>query len=70
MFWKNFECEICKQAYPYLFKVEDNKVYKLVDIQLPTAVSQNGGHYLVMESLPLEKNSSRTIHVLGFTPEK
>ncbi len=24
----------------------------------------------MMESLPLEKNSSRNIHVLGFTPEK
>lgn len=23
-----------------------------------------------MESLPLEKNSSRTIHILGFSPEK
>jgi pSer/pThr/pTyr-binding forkhead associated (FHA) protein len=23
-----------------------------------------------MESLPLEKNSSRTIHILGFTPDK
>jgi len=22
MYWKTFECEICKQAYPYLFKVE------------------------------------------------
>lgn len=31
MYWKTFECEICKFAYPYLFKVQ-NKVYKLVDI--------------------------------------
>lgn len=31
MYWKTFECEICKFAYPYLFKV-DQKVYKLVDI--------------------------------------
>ena len=31
MYWKTFECEICKFAYPYLFKV-DTKVYKLVDI--------------------------------------
>jgi len=70
MFWKTFECEICKQAYPYLFKVGNCKVYKLVDIQLPAAVALQGGHYLVMESLPLEKNSSRTIHILGFTPDK
>ncbi len=70
MFWKTFECEICKQAYPYLFKVDNCKVYKLVDIVLPAAVALQGGHYLVLESLPLEKNSSRTIHFLGFTPDK
>lgn len=31
MYWKTFECEICKTAYPYLFKV-DKTIYKLVDI--------------------------------------
>lgn len=31
MYWKTFECEICKQPYPYLFKV-GNRNYKLVDI--------------------------------------
>jgi len=47
-----------------LFKV-DNNVYKIVDIQRPSS-----GHFMVMESLPLEKNTSRTIHVLSFTSEK
>lgn len=65
MYWKTFECEICKQAYPYLFKVGP-RVYKLIDIQLP----KSAAHFMVMESLPLEKNTSRTIHVLGFSPEK
>jgi hypothetical protein len=65
MFWKTFECEICKQAYPYLFKVE-NRVYKLIDIQMP----RNSNYFMVMESLPLEKNTSRTIHVLGFSTDK
>jgi pSer/pThr/pTyr-binding forkhead associated (FHA) protein len=64
IYWKTFECEICKYAYPYLFKVE-NLVYKLVDIQKPKS-----GHFIVLESLPLEKNTSRTIHVLNFSPEK
>ena len=64
LYWKTFECEICKQAYPYLFKV-DNQIYKLVDIEKPKS-----GHYLVMESLPLEKNTSRTIHILNFSDEK
>lgn len=35
----------------------------MVDIKL----SENVKNYVVMESLPLEKNSSRTIHVLNFT---
>jgi len=65
MYWKTFECEICKQAYPYLFKVGP-QIYKLVEIQLPT----NCGYFMVMESLPLEKNTSRTIHVLGFSSQK
>ena len=64
MYWKTFECEICKQAYPYLFKV-DGIIYKLVEIDKPKS-----GHYLVMESLPLEKNSSRTIHVLNFSEDR
>ena len=61
LFWKNFECELCKYAFPYLFKTR-NKVYKLVDIHKP----QQTQNYIVMESLALEKNSSRTIHVLAF----
>mmetsp|Transcript_31895 Transcript_31895/g.31157 ORF Transcript_31895/g.31157 Transcript_31895/m.31157 type:complete len:118 (-) Transcript_31895:471-824(-) len=61
MYWKNFECEICKKAYPYLFKV-DQAIYKLVDVQKPKS-----GHYMVIESLPLEKNTSRTIHVMNFS---
>lgn len=64
LYWKSFECEICKYAYPYLFKV-DKKIYKLVDIQQPKS-----GHFIVMESLPLEKNTSRTIHILNFSAEK
>jgi hypothetical protein len=64
MYWKTFECEICKHAYPYLFKVGPT-IYKLVEIQPPKS-----GHFIVMESLPLEKNTSRTIHVLNFSAEK
>jgi len=64
MYWKTFECEICKKAYPYLFKVGPT-VYKLVDIQKPKS-----GHFIVLESLPLEKNTSRTIHVLNFSENK
>ena len=26
-YWKKFECEICKQSYPYLFKSKSSKLY-------------------------------------------
>lgn len=59
-YWKTFECEICKSPYPYILKVKANgKVYKLVDIETPKK-----GAYMIIESLTLEKNSSRIIHVL------
>jgi len=32
IFWKKFECEICKQSYPYIFKSEDQRLFKLTDI--------------------------------------
>ena len=64
LFWRNFECELCKYAYPYMFKT-NNRVYKLVDIKLPV----HAQNFIVMESLALEKNSSRTIHVMAFSEE-
>ncbi len=63
-YWKKFECEICKQAYPYIFKV-DKMLYKLIEIEKPKQP-----YYICMESLPLDKNTSRMIHMLVVTPEK
>jgi len=62
-YWRTFECEICKQAYPYIFKIGTN-IYRLVTLTKPAS-----NRYIVMESLPLEKNSSRTIHVLNFADD-
>lgn len=57
IFWKAFECEICKNAYPLTFKAQ-NKKYNLVEYEKPT------GDYVVLESLSHEKNSSRIIHII------
>jgi hypothetical protein len=43
-FWKSFECEICKNAYPLMFKA-CGRTYNLVQYQKPV------GDYLVLESL-------------------
>lgn len=62
--WKTFECEICKNPFPYSFKHE-GQLYKLFKID--AATSEN---YIVLESLPLDKNSSRMVHVLQVTDSK
>ncbi len=56
--WKQFECEICKTPYPYVFKSQGRK-YRLVDVSIPTT-----GNFLWLESLTFEKNSSRMVHVI------
>jgi hypothetical protein len=44
IFWKSFECEICKKAYPLMIRFY-LKNYSLVDYERPK------GAYLVLESL-------------------
>lgn len=43
-FWKTFECEICKKAYPLMIKHGQHK-FKLVEYE------QQTGDYMVLESL-------------------
>ena len=58
-YWKAFECEICKHPYPYVFKAGGKK-YHLIDLQKPKS-----GDYLILESLSLESNTSRMVHVIN-----
>jgi len=58
--WKNFECELCKFAYPYSFMF-NGKRWNLVDLKRP---SDKDTPYIILESLDSEKNSSRTIHTV------
>ena len=64
-FWKKFECEICKQSYPYIFRLGD-KLYKLIEI----SDAKPNTNYILMESMPIDKNSSRTIHMLTANEHK
>lgn len=57
IFWKSFECEICKKAYPLMIKSGGNN-FTLVDYERPI------GSYLVLESLNQEKNTSRIVHII------
>lgn len=56
--WKQFECEICKKPYPYIFKSNGQK-YRLVDVDIPAE-----RNFLWLESLTFEKNSSRMVHLI------
>jgi hypothetical protein len=57
--WKQFECEICKKPYPYVFK-SNGRRYRLVDVEVPAAPRK----FLWLESLTFEKNSSRMVHLI------
>ena len=56
--WKQFECEICKKPYPYVFKSNGRK-YRLVDVEVP-----DSRKFLWLESLTFEKNSCRMVHLI------
>jgi hypothetical protein len=56
--WKQFECEICKKPYPYVFKSNGRK-YRLIDVEVP-----EDKNFLWLESLTFEKNSSRMVHLI------
>lgn len=56
--WKQFECELCKKPYPYVFK-SNGKKYRLVDVDVP-----KDKNFLWLESLTFEKNSSRMVHLI------
>lgn len=64
--WKQFECELCKMAYPYCFMYR-GKRWNLVDLKRPEDTSTP---YIILESLNSEKNSSRTIHTVTLSSEK
>lgn len=64
--WKQFECEICKKPYPYVFK-SNGVSYRLVDVESDIPVDKN---YLLLESLTFEKNSSRMVHLIMPDAEK
>lgn len=68
-YWKRFECEICKHMYPYTFKLSNKKIFKIIDMTNEIAQAK-GANYILLESMPLDKNTSRNIHLLTVTPEQ
>lgn len=61
--WKQFECELCMERYTYQFDF-NGKLWSLVDLKRPI---DSNDPYIILESLDIEKNSSRIIHTAIFT---
>jgi len=51
--------------YPYTFKI-GRSIYKIIDLSEQSTSENN---YILLESMPLDKNTSRNIHLLTVTPE-
>ena len=64
--WKQFECELCKKPYPYVFR-SNGISYRLIDVEPDIPHEKN---YLLLESLTFEKNSSRMVHLIMPDSEK
>ena len=62
--WKTFECEVCKKKYPYTLKhAKSDAYYNIFDIDIPD------GPFCILESLPIDKNSSRMIFIMKPTKD-
>ena len=66
MSWKSFECELCRKHFAYSFKYM-GKTWNLVNLTRPEDESTP---YIILESLNIEKNSSRIIHTVMASGEK
>lgn len=51
--------------YPYTFKI-GQVIYKIIDLT-NEITSQTNDNYILLESMPLDKNTSRNIHLLTVT---
>lgn len=65
--WKNFDCEICKNPYPYFFNYKG----KRWNLHSPYRPNDNfKTPYIILESLRNDRNSARVVHTLSVTGDK
>lgn len=65
--WKNFDWEICKKPYPYVFEYR-GKRWGLHTPYRPD--DEYKTPYLIIESMKNDRNSVRVVHTLTFTKDK
>ena len=62
-FWKNLECELCKQRLPIDMELNDGKVVSLLDYDLPEYRKNEEPCYFILESI--SSNTSKVIHIVN-----
>ena len=57
-YWKNLDCELCKEQYPPAVSLE-KKIVDLIEIPKPDS------NYIILEALIRDRNSTRGLHVIS-----
>lgn len=58
-YWKNLDCELCKEGYPSVVNLEGNHFIDLIDIPKPDS------NYIILEVLTRERQQTRGVHVIS-----
>jgi hypothetical protein len=66
-FWKNLECELCKQRFPVEIELQNNQKVSILEYELPIYDSNEHPHYITLESI--SSNTSKVVHVLNLVDE-
>lgn len=67
-FWKNLECELCKQRFPIEIELKNKTKVNVLDYDLPAYDADEQPHYITLESI--SSNTSKVIHVLNLIDEE
>ena len=62
-FWKNLECELCKERFPVDIQLPDGRQFRILDYELPTYQMTEQPTYISLESI--SSNTSKVVHVLN-----
>ncbi|CAI2385017.1 unnamed protein product [Moneuplotes crassus] len=67
-YWKNIECELCKNIFPDTVQIETQK-YELKSFRILNYNIPENSHYVVLETYSSKKSKARIIHVIDFGHE-
>lgn len=66
-FWKNLECELCKQRFPIEIELKNKQKVAVLDYDLPAYEADEQPYYITLESI--SSNTSKVVHVLNLVEE-